>query len=368
MITMLMSNRPARKHRRISATGKILIILLSAAAVFCFAMAGIHGWRALHSKNEAVKHTRRASLSGNVQMSEDSSLNSEVVLKPTKDAGKDYINETLFLGDSNTVRFMQFLDSEGNTFTTDQNTIAVVGMAADGISNVPCEQLETGTYTMLQSVEILQPRRIILTFGTNNLSYEEDACDNFITSYEAQIRAIEEVYPAADLIINSIIPIAEANGYFNLDNELVIQFNEALLDMCVRNEWKYLNSYEALIDSSGYGRPSYMEYDGIHLNADGIAALFRYIRTHAWITEDKRGELADIPLIYGPITEIYTVDPLSHQEFSDDVLYPQTEQETPQSQPYEEPVQQEPVNDEPAGEEPVIEEPVTEDTPEGEAP
>ena len=88
-----------------------------------------------------------------------------------------------------------------------------------------------------------------------------------------------------------------------------------------------------------------MEYDGIHLNANGIAALFRYIRTHAWITEDRRGELADIPVIYGPITEIYTVDPLSNQEFSDDVLNPQIEQEVPQVQPYEEPVQQEPVTE-----------------------
>ena len=46
---------------------------------------------------------------------------------------------------------------------------------------------------------------------------------------------------------------------------------------------EFLNSFEALADEkTGYAKDEYIEYDDIHYNADGLAAMFRYIRTHAY--------------------------------------------------------------------------------------
>ena len=61
--------------------------------------------------------------------------------------------------------------------------------------------------------------------------------------------------------------------------------------------WKFLNSAEALKDSTtGYAKAGYVETsDGIHLTRTAMDALFSYIRTHSYITEDDRPALTTIP-------------------------------------------------------------------------
>ena len=50
------------------------------------------------------------------------------ILPKTDDEGREYIENTLFLGDSNTARFLRFLNEDNKTFTDIDNTIGVVGM------------------------------------------------------------------------------------------------------------------------------------------------------------------------------------------------------------------------------------------------
>lgn len=369
MITLLMRN-PDRNRREIPLLTRILLIILAVCAAFCFGVAGMYGFL-LFNRNPAdyQKQERESMAEGSAKMDE-SGLAGKAVLKSTADAGRDYIDETLFLGDSNTVRFMTFYDEEGYSYTSDQNTIAVVGIGAEGITTIACEQLSYGTYTMVDAVAFLQPKRIILTFGTNNLDSELMDADTFIENYELQVQALEEAYPYADLIINSIPPVAEVSHYAKISISQIREFNQAILAMCEHNDWKFLNSFEALSDKrTGFAKPGYMEADGIHLTETGMAALFRYIRTHAWIGADRRPMPLDpIPEIYGPITEIFNIDPLSNLPFDESVLHPHSETHTSEISPEtvaEPPViTEEPVAETPesAGEEPVVnEEPVSGD-------
>ena len=128
-----------------------------------------------------------------------------IVLTETKPADQQYLDETLFLGDSNTVRFAYMADENGSTFTSAKNTIAVSSMGVERISSLQCMQFSTGTFTMVKSVSIMQPRRIIITFGTNNLADNPSA---FASKYEKQLNAIVKAYPQADLIVNTIPPSA----------------------------------------------------------------------------------------------------------------------------------------------------------------
>lgn len=353
MIIMFMS-KPVKKHRKLSPFAKIMIGVIALCAVVCLGISGYYGWQLISRRNEETytKEDRQSGAKGEAKIAKDTEQNT-TVLKKTADAGKEYIDETLFLGDSNTVRFMTFLDEDGMTFTNALNTIAVVGIGAEGITTVPCEQTSWGTYTMDGAVALMQPRRIIMTFGTNNLDIYNMTADLFIENYELQIKAVENAYPYADLIINSIPPCAEFTHYPIISIEQIKEYNKEILAMCERNEWKYLNSFEALSDSrKGFGKHGYFEDDGIHLTDEGLRALFRYIRTHALISEDRRPQpLDEMPYIYGPITEIYTVDPLSGQEFDESVLHPESEEAY--SEPY---VPQEPVSEETAVPEPVPEE------------
>lgn len=241
------------------------------------------------------------------------------ILAETEDAGQDYIDSTLFLGDSNTARFMRVQDENGDTFTTKNNTIGVVGMGIDAISTLKCMQFTTGLYTMPEAVKILQPERVIITFGTNNLSGSSTDATSFIARYTAQIQAIEEAYPSVDIIINSIPPVARNRTYTHVTMTQIDAYNKAIVQMCEDHGWKYLNSAEILKGTDGYAQEGYTISDGLHLSAAGLSALFDYIRTHAWITEDDRPKpLADIPGIIGVPDGLIHTDPLTNAEFTSD--------------------------------------------------
>jgi hypothetical protein len=241
------------------------------------------------------------------------------ILAETEDAGQDYIDSTLFLGDSNTARFMRVQNENGETFTTKENTIGVVGMGIDAISTLKCMQFTTGLYTMPEAVKILQPERVIITFGTNNLSGSSTDATSFITRYTAQIQTIEEAYPSVDIIINSIPPVARSRTYTHVTMTQIDAYNKAIVQMCEDNGWKYLNSAETLKGTDGYAQEGFTISDGLHLSAAGLSALFDYIRTHAWITEDDRPKpLTDIPGIIGVPAGLIQTDPLTNAEFTSD--------------------------------------------------
>ncbi len=204
------------------------------------------------------------------------------VLEETEDAGKDYIDNTLFLGDSNTVRFMDY------GLTTLENTVAVIGMGAGAITTLDCAVFEgySSEVTMLEAVEIMQPQRIVFSFGTNNLT---GSLSGFIESYEEAIQDTYDNYPYFDVIVNAIPPVDKNRAYTNISMQDIDEFNTALVDMCEENDWKFLNSSEALKDSNtGFAQTSYTLSDGLHLSKDGVEALFDYIATHAYETEDIR--------------------------------------------------------------------------------
>ena len=58
---------------------------------------------------------------------------------------------------------------------------------------------------------------------------------------------------------------------------------------------KFLNSAEALKDANGYGREDYYQTGDIHLKPVGLKAMLSYLRTHAYQTDDRRPDTANIP-------------------------------------------------------------------------
>ena len=100
-----------------------------------------------------------------------------------------------------------------------------------------------------------------------------------------------------DIIVNSIPPIGQQHSNQSLTQTQVDEFNKALVEMCKEKGWKFLNSAEALKDSTtGYAKAGYVETsDGIHLTRTAMDALFTYVRTHSYITEDDRPALTTAP-------------------------------------------------------------------------
>ena len=244
------------------------------------------------------------------------------VLEETEDAGIKYVESTLFLGDSNTARFLREINPETKkTFTSKENSIGVVGMGIDAIASFPCMDFSTGRVSMPQAVKILQPERVIITMGTNNLYGKSTDSTSFIERYTKGIRAIEKAYPSVDIIVNSIPPVAKNTTYTNVSMTQIDAYNKAIAKMCKDNDWKYLDSAETMKDEkTGYAKDGYtVSADGLHLSNKGLVALFKYIRTHSYITDDDRPKpLATIPTIIGVPDGLIKTDPLTNSEYKED--------------------------------------------------
>lgn len=307
------------KKYQLKPAGLIILILAILIAVF-LVLISVRNFKHRNARETALPSASAVSSSdASAEIIQEGEFDG-TILPETEDAGKNYVDSTLFLGDSNTARFLKVTDSEGNTFTNLNNTIGVVGMGIDAISTLPCMDFSTGRYTMPQSVKILQPERVIITFGTNNLSGTSTDASDFITRYTAQIEAVESAYPSADIIINSIPPIGRVNQYPNVSMKQIDAYNKAIAEMCQKYGWKFLNSSETLKDAStGYARDGYTVSDGLHLSSEGLEALFFYIRTHAWITEDDRPKpLASIPTVIGVPDGLIQINPLNEETFTED--------------------------------------------------
>ena len=237
------------------------------------------------------------------------------LLSATQDAGRSYLDETLFIGDSNTARYMMYADDTGTAFTTQANNIGVVSMGAGAITTLKCEQFSgyKEMYTIPDAVAMLKPRRIIICFGTNNLGGTSTDATKFIETYSKGIRAIETSWPYADIIVSAIPPLDAQRENTNLYMTQVDAYNEAILAMCEENGWHFLNSAEVLRDAAtGWAKKDYTLSDGVHLSKTAVTEYFTYVRTHALVTEDRRPQpLGSIPTPIGPPVNLINQDPIA---------------------------------------------------------
>lgn len=224
-------------------------------------------------------------LSGHYQIDNASTA----LLTETADAGTDYLNDTLFLGDSNTVRLYN------NGLISLQQFCAKEGIGTQVALNegIVTFKKDSSHYTIPQAVAMMKPRRVVMTFGTNDTGME---VPDFIAHYTALIQAIQQSYPYTDIIVNTVPPVpADHSNYPHMDQAKIDDFNMALLDLCEQLGVRFLNSAETLKGSDGYGIADYYTSGDIHLKSAGLKAVLNYIRTHALQTEDRRPDTNNIP-------------------------------------------------------------------------
>ena len=224
-------------------------------------------------------------LSGHYQIDNASTA----LLTETADAGTDYLNDILFLGDSNTVRLYN------NGLISLQQFCAKEGIGTQVALNegIVTFKRDSNHYTIPQAVAMMKPRRVVMTFGTNDTGME---VADFIAHYTALIQAIQQSYPYTDIIVNTVPPVpADHSNYPHMDQAKIDDFNMALLDLCEQLGVRFLNSAETLKGSDGYGIADYYTSGDIHLKSAGLKAVLNYIRTHALQTEDRRPDTNNIP-------------------------------------------------------------------------
>lgn len=215
---------------------------------------------------------------------------SGTLLAESTDGGEAYLNETIFIGDSNTYRLATY------GLTSWQNNLSAVGMGIQHVTSTPSmyfKGMDNPVY-MARAVALMQPRRIVITYGTNNT---DSSAETFKNQYRTALEAIKKEWPYADIIINAIPPVAAFRSNAINTQKNIDAFNKALAELAKEDGYQFLNSSEVLRDpSTGFARTDYMIGDGLHLNEDGAKALMSYVRTHTHIVADTRPARTELPI------------------------------------------------------------------------
>ena len=217
------------------------------------------------------------------------------LLEKTSDAGKDYLEDTLFIGDSNMARLVMY------GLLTYDNVIGVESMGIQGVtsSNSVYFSGYSEPVTIVEAVKLMKPRRIIISFGTNNIL--SGSAESFVKEYDKALNKIHDAYPYADIIIMSIHPLGENRSNKQLKQSTVDEYNLALINYAKENGYPFLDAADTLKDKDGWLKDSYAYSDGIHLTKDGLSAMLTYVRTHARIVDDTRPKpLGSIPQQVAP--------------------------------------------------------------------
>ena len=131
------------------------------------------------------------------------------------------------------------------------------------VTTKPCVYFKgyANPVTIPEAVKIMQPRRIIMTFGTNNTIGW--STETFIDSYRTALEAIHDATPYADIIINSIPPVHQYRDNPDITMQTIDKFNLGLVELAEEMGFKFLNTAEELKDEkTGFAQWEYTISDG----------------------------------------------------------------------------------------------------------
>lgn len=205
----------------------------------------------------------------------------DVLLPETKDAGEEYTDKFIFVGDSTALYYVM------NKVITGKQLWHKEGVSLETIftQTIYINHIDS-KLTLVDAMEKNKPAKILLSLGTNSASTME--IDYFIQKYEELLKDIMEVSPNTLILVQSIFPVAASldDAGKGLNNDKINKMNYRLLELCSKLDIPFLNTAEALKDENGqlkngYYRTSTKE-NGVHLSEEGNKVAMQYFKTHAY--------------------------------------------------------------------------------------
>ena len=208
------------------------------------------------------------------------------VILPYNNSDAAYLDNTVFVGDSNTEGLALF-DHLVYSNVIGKHSMPIQGVCRDEYQvivedNPDTEEDESQYITMIQAIAARQPARIIINFGTNNAGKDANA-EGFASSYLQVLSQIKAYCPHTQIVIASVLPVCYERDYLAIRQDSIDRFNIALADICRENGYGFLNYNEVFKDSeSGYAKDACFSADGVHLNGDGYRLLLDYAVNHQY--------------------------------------------------------------------------------------
>ena len=218
---------------------------------------------------------------GNIQENPNTPVDDGVTLPLTPDAGLEYQDKIIFVGDSLTAHLINRGVLTGGTDTKQ------VWRCENNMMNLNSEVtaakiIYPGTgekMTVAEAAAKAKPEIMIITLGTDwGVSYLSEA--EFKDCYTNLIKAIQKASPKTEIILQSIFPVTA--GCVTLDNAKIDTANKWVKAIAAENGCHYLDTQSILKDEKNCLKENYCNSnDGIHMGKEAYVAILEYIRTHA---------------------------------------------------------------------------------------
>ena len=207
---------------------------------------------------------------------------SPALLGETADAGQEYIDQIIYLGDSTTYGMKYYAVLSGGKETLQVWTPSSGTLTLSNQSFAAIVYPDEGTEIPIrEAVEKKKPAMMVITLGVNGVAFMER--DSFISEYTDLVTDIKEISPDTKIIIQSIFPVASNYEYLgSINNEKITTANTWLLEVAENTGSRYLDTISVLMGSDGWLIDAYQNGDGLHLNKDGFRVVLNYQRTHGW--------------------------------------------------------------------------------------
>ena len=210
-------------------------------------------------------------------------FSSSRVLKKSATVGNEYLENTLFVGDSR-IQGLQIAcaSSTPATFFGAQSCTASQIDTREGVT----VEGSSKKYTIIGAIEQSgrQFERIYMMFGINELG-SGGGTPAIIRGFRSAVEKLRAVQPAAEICIMGVMPVFNSCSYVSgytgaVANPKILALNEALVSLAEEMSVYYLDTYHLFATSDGQ-LLSTASKDGIHLNNTANKEMMEYVKTHA---------------------------------------------------------------------------------------
>ena len=208
-----------------------------------------------------------------------------VRLGETPDAGREYLDKLIFLGDSTTYGigyyyehgFSEELVPPSQVWTPASGTLTLSYYATATIVYP-----ETGEEIFIRdAVERAKPEYLVITLGVNGISFMDEAW--FIRDYTGLVESVKTASPETKIILNSIYPVTASYPYQkDINNDKIRAANGWIEQVAEDTGVRFLYSHEAVVDENGNLPENSTNDNGLHLTGEAFTKVMRYIRTHEY--------------------------------------------------------------------------------------
>ena len=178
-----------------------------------------------------------------------------------------------FLGDSTTYGLKYYgVVADDKVWTPSNGTLAIFRALTDYIY----DPATGGEYLVTDMCSMYKPDILVITLGVNGISFMTE--ESFKSCYNELVKAIKAASPTTKIALQTMYPVsASYDTSVGIDNQKISNGNRWINEIAADNGVACINSAPSLVDSSGYRPEAWQNGDGLHMSAQGFAAVMNYI-------------------------------------------------------------------------------------------